>query len=108
MFTEKEEILKRYPDVIEKLTLHNALHSPIKEANNHELNIDDKLRLMELNNRYKEKFGFPFIIYPKDADYRSVYSEMMTRLQNSQDTEVSVAMREVKKIVRLRIHELVE
>lgn len=73
-----------------------------------QLNIDDKLKLMELNNRYKEKFGFPFIVCPKEADFRAIFSDMMSRLQNSQETEVSVAMREVKNIVRLRIHELVE
>lgn len=106
--TEKEEILKLYPDFIEKLTLDNGLHSPIKEASNDPLNIDDKLKLLELNKRYKEKFGFPFIIYPKETDYRAIFSEIMSRLHNSQDTEMNVAMREVKNIVRLRIHELVE
>lgn len=108
MFAEKEEILKLYPDVLEKLTLHNGLHSPIKEVNDDLLNIDDKLKLLELNKRYKDKFGFPFIVCPKDTDYRAIFSEIMSRLHNSQDTEINVAMREVKNIVRLRMHELVE
>lgn len=63
---------------------------------------------MELNKRYKEKFGFPFIICPKDTDHKTIFSEMISRLQNCEETEVYVAMREVKNIVRMRIHELVE
>lgn len=95
--------------MIDKLTLHNGLHSPMKKSfSESHLNIDDKLKLIELNNRYKEKFGFPFVMCPKDTDYRAIFSEMLTRIQNSQETEINVAMREVKNIVRLRIQELVE
>lgn len=108
MSTEKEKIFKLYPDVIEKLTLHNGFHSLIKEVDNDHLTIDDKLKLLELNKRYKGKFGFPFIVCPKETDYRAIFSEIMSRLHNSQDTEINVAMREVKNIVRLRIHELVK
>lgn len=92
---------------MEKLALHNAINSPTKEINNHPLNIDDQLKLLELSKRYKEKFGFPFIICTKETDYRSIFSEIMSRVQNSHDTEINVAMREVKHIVRLRVHELV-
>lgn len=106
--TEKREILKLYPDVTENLTIHNGLHSPIKDINNDQLHISDKIKLMELNKRYKEKFGFPFIICPKDTDYKTIFSELISRLQNCQETEIYVAMREVKNIVRMRIHELVD
>lgn len=73
-----------------------------------QISIEDIMRLLELNNRYKQKFGFPIILSCKTNDILDLFSELMARLQNTKQDEIQIAMREVKKIVSIRIHELVQ
>ncbi|KAG5885903.1 hypothetical protein JTB14_012150 [Gonioctena quinquepunctata] len=109
---EKEVILQQYSDIIESLF---ACHSPLileKEATESldgtsELSLEDKKKLLEVNAQYKKKFGFPFIIGTKKNDVFNVFSEMVLRLQSSREDEIHRAMREVKNIVYLRVHEIV-
>ncbi|XP_023011932.2 2-oxo-4-hydroxy-4-carboxy-5-ureidoimidazoline decarboxylase [Leptinotarsa decemlineata] len=109
---EKESILQQYPDIFDSLF---ACYRPVileKEAEEtfsgtSQLSAEDKRKLMELNTRYKEKYGFPFIIGTKKNNVYNVFSEIMLRLQNSREDEIHRAIREVKNIVYLRVHDII-
>jgi 2-oxo-4-hydroxy-4-carboxy-5-ureidoimidazoline decarboxylase len=57
----------------------------------------------KLNRRYKDKFGFPFIMAVRNSNRREILSAFTTRLENDADTEFTTAMQEIHKIAKLRL-----
>ena len=56
-----------------------------------------------LNNAYRETFGFPFIIAVLDHTKESILAAFETRLKNSKATEIEEAIRNIGRIVSLRV-----
>ncbi|XP_053695620.1 2-oxo-4-hydroxy-4-carboxy-5-ureidoimidazoline decarboxylase-like [Sabethes cyaneus] len=68
----------------------------------------DKQRLTKMNDEYKQKFGFPFVICVREASkFEAIINGVGARINNNPDIELDIAMNEVKKICRLRILQLV-
>ncbi|KAJ8982984.1 hypothetical protein NQ317_001424 [Molorchus minor] len=105
--SEKLKVVQLYPDIIEKLTYLSQLHLEGDITGTDQLSIEEKRKLKELNNKYKEKFGFPFIKGSKEKYIWTIFSEIASRLENEVENEIQVAFDEVKNIVKLRIHEIV-
>ncbi|XP_063923303.1 2-oxo-4-hydroxy-4-carboxy-5-ureidoimidazoline decarboxylase-like [Zophobas morio] len=110
---EKQNILQLYPDLVAKLAdlskfmLHIEQYQRISGADL--LTIEDKQKLGQLNKRYREKFGFPFVTYGKEyKDVFTIFSEMETRIENNIEEETELAINEVKKIGKLRICEILQ
>jgi OHCU decarboxylase len=57
-----------------------------------------------LNRRYKDKFGFPFIMAVRDSNRHEILSAFTIRLENDPETEFATAMSEIHKIAKLRLH----
>lgn len=64
-------------------------------------------RLMGLNDAYREKFGFPFVMAVKGQNQETILLALETRLANDQDAEMHQALSEIYKIARLRLGDLV-
>lgn len=64
-------------------------------------------RIAELNRRYREKFGFPFIIAVRRHDKAGVFREFERRLALDTETEFANALAQVYAITRLRLEALV-
>ena len=60
---------------------------------------------MDLNRRYREKFGFPFIIAVRDHTLDSIIEAFRRRLESNPQTEMAEALANVGRIVSLRIAE---
>lgn len=60
-----------------------------------------------LNSAYRERFGFPFIICVRLTDKAGILSAMETRVKNDRERELSTALTEVSKIVRLRLEDMI-
>jgi 2-oxo-4-hydroxy-4-carboxy-5-ureidoimidazoline decarboxylase len=59
---------------------------------------------MALNNaRYRDKFGFPFIICARLNNPEMISEAFSKRLDNDPDKEVDIALGEISKIGRLRL-----
>ena len=58
---------------------------------------------MDLNRRYREKFGFPFIIAVRDHTLDGIIEAFQRRLGSDQQTERAEALANVGRIVSLRI-----
>jgi 2-oxo-4-hydroxy-4-carboxy-5-ureidoimidazoline decarboxylase len=56
-----------------------------------------------LNNAYREKFGFPFIICVRRHGKESILREFARRLGNDGDAEQAAALDEIDRIVALRL-----
>lgn len=63
-------------------------------------------RFQDFNQRYKAKFGFPFIMAVKGSNRHKILAAFEHRLKNNSDTEFQQAITEINKIARLRLEAL--
>jgi len=57
----------------------------------------------KLNRRYKEKFGFPFIMAVRGSNRREILKSFEQRLLQDREAEFTTAVQEIHKIARLRL-----
>jgi 2-oxo-4-hydroxy-4-carboxy-5-ureidoimidazoline decarboxylase len=62
----------------------------------------------ELNDAYKAKFDFPFVVCVKRLTKDAILDTFRTRLNNDPNLEQQNALAEIKRIAGLRLAELVE
>ena len=60
-------------------------------------------RFQALNARYRERFGFPFILAVKGATKHAILAAFEARIGNDAETERATALANVERIVRFRI-----
>lgn len=63
-------------------------------------------RFEALNQAYKEKFGFPFVMAVRDSSCTEILEVFSRRLQNDYDLEFETALAEIHTIARLRLRAL--
>ncbi|XP_065092844.1 2-oxo-4-hydroxy-4-carboxy-5-ureidoimidazoline decarboxylase-like [Ochlerotatus camptorhynchus] len=108
----KLRILRLHPDLAGKLLDSHQLteESSFEQAcaGLDKLTPEDKNRLTTLNEEYKMKFGFPFVICVREASkFDAILKGVSERVNNTPVQELEIGLGEVKKICRLRILELV-
>ncbi|XP_053663286.1 2-oxo-4-hydroxy-4-carboxy-5-ureidoimidazoline decarboxylase-like [Anopheles marshallii] len=109
----KLKILKLYPDLAGKMLDTNQLSedSTIEHASVglDNLSPEDKKKLTDLNESYKIKFGFPFVVCVREASkFEVILRSVSERIHHTVEQELEIALGEVKKICRLRILQLVD
>ncbi|HEV2178481.1 MAG TPA: allantoicase [Terriglobia bacterium] len=62
--------------------------------------------LEELNRRYREKFGYTFVICATGKTAGEILAILRTRLENGPDAEIRAAAEEQRLITRLRLRKL--
>ena len=60
-------------------------------------------RFQALNDAYKEKFGFPFVMAVRGNSRTEILEAFSDRLRNDYDVEFETALAEIHKIARLRL-----
>lgn len=96
-----------HPDLAGKAARAGAL----TEESRHEqasvgldtLSEEEFARFHRLNNAYKEKFGFPFIVCVRRHTRDSILSQFERRLRHDAATEFATALQEIAFITRLRV-----
>ena len=105
----KEGILRSHPDLadrMETLTLESQReHSKAGIAS---LGQEDVELLRDYNQRKRHKFGFPFVICARLNNKETILSGAQTRLNNEKSEELETGIVEVKKIMLLRLKDLVD
>lgn len=108
----KEGILRLYPDLAGRLAASGNLSAEsTKEQSSaglQNLTEHEKEKMNNLNQQYKQKFGFPFVICARENKKEAIFSGLERRLNNSKETEAITGVEEVKKICRLRILDIVD
>ncbi len=109
--TEKRlQILNEPPDLAGKLLRASQLSADsMKEQNSAGLtSLSEREfdRFMELNQRYRARFGFPFIMAVKDRDKTEILTAFEIRVNNSLEREIEVASHWVERIILLRLQDL--
>jgi 2-oxo-4-hydroxy-4-carboxy-5-ureidoimidazoline decarboxylase len=67
---------------------------------------EERSRMQALNDQYRERFGFPFIVAVKGLDWAGIIERMRARLGNTREAEIATALAEVGRIARFRLEAL--
>jgi OHCU decarboxylase len=60
-------------------------------------------KFQALNDAYRQKFGFPFVMAVRGCTRQDILDAFSRRLQNDYDLEFETALLEIHKIARLRL-----
>lgn len=109
----KEKILQLHPDLAgklaadDKLTMESAQEQA--SAGLHSISNEQRQQLNEMNEKYKTKYGFPFVICVRETNkIEAILRGITVRLQNERKDELTTGINEVKKICRLRIGQIID
>lgn len=104
----KLAVVRAHPDLGAKLDeVATASRDEQRGAGLDRLDEEQRAQLRELNEAYRVKFGFPFIVAVKGADFAQVLAAFEARLPNDLETEFATALGEVEKIVANRLDDRV-
>lgn len=109
----KLRILQYHPDLAGKLASEGNLTTESTQeqasAGLNNLNDAELIELRTLNQLYKDKFGFPFVICVRQTNkIEAIIAGLKERLEHTRDIELFTGIEEVKKICRLRVCQLID
>ncbi|XP_054478768.1 2-oxo-4-hydroxy-4-carboxy-5-ureidoimidazoline decarboxylase [Anoplopoma fimbria] len=107
----KEGVLRCHPDLAGRDLQSGSLTRESREeqagAGMHALDSAEASRMALLNEDYKQRLGFPFVICARMSDKANILRELSARCRNERAEERARGIEEVKKICHLRLQALV-
>ncbi|HQT40274.1 MAG TPA: 2-oxo-4-hydroxy-4-carboxy-5-ureidoimidazoline decarboxylase, partial [Acidocella sp.] len=103
---EQLALIRAHPELAAKVALTEASSTEQEDAGLKALNDAEFKRFAALNKKYRETFGFPFIICVRMHSKASILAAFEKRLGNDQDTERTAAIVEIGHITKLRLKDL--
>jgi len=108
---EKLALIQAHPDLVGRAARAGTL-SPQSSREQSSAGLDrlsprEIATFERLNQSYKDRFGFPFVICARENTKDSILEGFASRLSNSRCVEIEIALREIARIVYLRMLEVV-
>jgi 2-oxo-4-hydroxy-4-carboxy-5-ureidoimidazoline decarboxylase len=108
----KLALIRAHPDLAGRAAIGGALTAE-STAEQASAGIDrctpaEYERFQQLNDAYKHKFGFPFVMAVRHSTRQEILAAFELRLQNDGPTEVRTAISEIHRIAQLRLDALRE
>jgi len=108
---EKErhlEILNSHPDLTIEKKLTEDSKNEQKNASLNQCTDEEFTEFKKLNEDYKKKFPFPFIIAVKGKNKEEILNSFRQRIINNINSEFEEAKKQVKKIANFRLGEIIK
>jgi len=100
-------LINAHPDLAGKAAVRGELTeaSTAEQAGAgiHECTTEEFARFTELNEAYKDKFRFPFIMAVKGSNRHQILAAFEERIHNSPEQEFERALSEINKIALFRL-----
>ena len=109
--SEKEkhlEILNSHPDLAVEKKLTKDSKNEQKNASLNQCTDEEFVEFKKLNEEYKKKFGFPFIVAVKGKNKEEILNSFRQRITNNINLEFEEAKKQVKKIANFRLGEIIK
>jgi len=103
---EQLALLRAHPDLGTRAALSDASAAEQAGAGLDRLSREEFERFARLNENYKSKFGFPFLLAVKNCTKQDVLRELEQRLPSPQEVEFAEALRQVYRIAAFRLHDV--
>jgi len=108
---EKErhlKILNSHPDLAVEKKLTEDSKNEQKNASLNQCTDEEFVEFKKLNEEYKKKFAFPFIIAVKGKNKEEILNSFRQRITNNINLEFEEAKKQVKKIASFRLGEIIK
>ncbi|WP_027859676.1 2-oxo-4-hydroxy-4-carboxy-5-ureidoimidazoline decarboxylase [Marinobacterium jannaschii] len=103
-------LINAHPDLAGKAAVRGELTeastSEQAGAGINECTAEEFSRFTELNDAYKEKFGFPFIMAVKGSNRHQILAAFEERIHNTPEKEFERALTEINRIALFRLETL--
>jgi 2-oxo-4-hydroxy-4-carboxy-5-ureidoimidazoline decarboxylase len=104
---ERIKLIRAHPELAGKAAMRGELTEE-SAREQHGAGLDQctpeqLAQVQQLNRRYNEKFGFPFVIAVKGHDRHSILMQFAKRLENDRNTEVHESIEQIIKIGGFRL-----
>src|SRR5579863_9332 len=63
----------------------------------------EREQFAKLNEAYRARYGFPFVVCVREHDKGSILAAMAARVRNDRDAEIRTALEEINKIAGYRL-----
>ena len=102
-------LIQAHPDLAGRLAQQRKLTAESTReqasAGLNELSEEELSRFQQMNDRYRARFGFPFIICARLNAKDTILAAMEHRVSNSPEVEFQTALGEIEKIAHLRLQD---
>jgi 2-oxo-4-hydroxy-4-carboxy-5-ureidoimidazoline decarboxylase len=105
---EQEAVLRAHPDLGRRASLAPDSAREQSGAGLDRLTASELARFESLNEGYRARFGFPFILAVKGADKHRILDAFAQRAGGAPEEEVWTALAQVMRIMRFRLEERVD
>ena len=102
------EILNAHPHLAVEKKLTEDSKNEQKNASLNQCNDAEFIEFKKLNEEYKKKFGFPFIIAVKGKNKEEILNSFRQRITNNINSEFEEAKKQVMKIASFRLSEIIK
>ena len=102
------KILNAHPDLAVEKKLTEDSKNEQKNASLNQCTDEEFVEFKKLNEEYKKKFGFPFIIAVKGKNKEEILNSFRQRITNNINLEFEEAKKQVKKIASFRLSEIIK
>ena len=102
------KILNAHPDLAIGKRLTADSKNEQQNASLNQCTNEEFLEFKKLNEEYKKKFGFPFIIAVKGKNKEEILNSFRQRITNNINLEFEEAKKQVKKIASFRLSEIIK
>jgi 2-oxo-4-hydroxy-4-carboxy-5-ureidoimidazoline decarboxylase len=107
---QKRALIEAHPDLAGKLALAKTLTADSTReqmsAGLDRLTPDEFRQFGQLNDAYRARFGFPFIMAVKGKSTADILAAFRGRLANDADAETTAALDEIDRIAALRLKDI--
>jgi 2-oxo-4-hydroxy-4-carboxy-5-ureidoimidazoline decarboxylase len=104
---ERLRLIRAHPELAGKAAVRGELTDEStreqKGAGLDQCNVEEFERMQDLNRRYNEKFGFPFVIAVKGHDRHSILRAFAERLENAPAAEAAECIEQIIRIGGFRL-----
>jgi 2-oxo-4-hydroxy-4-carboxy-5-ureidoimidazoline decarboxylase len=104
---QKLALIKAHPDLAGRAAIEGELTGASTEeqagAGIDQCSAEEFQRFQSMNDSYKKKFGFPFVMAVRNSNRQEILAGFTARLDNDAETEFARAISEIHKIARLRL-----
>ena len=106
--TERQlALIRAHPDLAGKAQIAGDLTRDSSDeqasAGLDQCSAEEYERFQSLNEHYREKFGFPFVVAVRGSSRAEILGIFTRRLDNNAATEFETALSEIHQIARLRL-----
>jgi OHCU decarboxylase len=107
---QKRALIEAHPDLAGKLALARTLTADSTReqasAGLDSLTPEEMRQFAELNDIYRARFGFPFIMAVKDKSKADILAAFRRRLASDAEAETTTALAEIDRIAALRLKDI--